>query len=200
MSIQPPVLPIGSSPSALLESFRAAAQTHEAVRITLNGNSWDVQGVGNMPNSGREVAWVQASEGSTADTASVFVQALQGSFSAGISQAVARELDLAPRPHQQSLSSRTVLQALDMAETGRQMLTGVDFLTQLHFSATNRGQGFVQTCTILGVDASGLSQSARAQIDTQMGQHFAQAQAAGQTPVSENQATQWLRGLLPSAC
>ena len=54
---------------------------------------------------------------------------------------MSRELGLEPNPGK-PLSARTVAQALDMAQTSRDALSGVDFLTRLALSATNGAPAF----------------------------------------------------------
>lgn len=178
----------------MLEAFEQAAHKHDAVRITLDGAHWQVQGVGTMPQSRREVAWVSP-DAAQSDTTSAFVQALGQSFSAGISAAVARQLDLQPAPGQ-ALASRTVKLALDMAQTSRQALTGVDFLTRLQFSAAADGPEFRRVCESLALDAGALTAAERERIDAQLDERFAQAQASGASAVESDMAEQWLRQAL----
>lgn len=194
LNIQSPWTAVATATSPLLDAFRQAAQTHDAVRITLDGADWQVQGVGTMPQSRREVAWVSP-DAAQPDTTSVFVQALEQSFSSGLSAAVARSLDLRPAPGQ-ALSSRTVNQAVDMAQTGQQALSGVDFLTRLQFSAASNGPEFRRVCESLGQEAGAVTQERRQHIDAQMDARFAQAHASGASPVSGQQAEQWLRQAL----
>lgn len=195
MNIQNPSFPTTGAPgSPLLQAFEHAAATHDAVRITLDGTDFQVHGVGVMPQSRREVAWVSAADAQT-DTTSVFVAALNQSFTSGIATAVARELDLRPAPGM-PLASRSVQQALDMAQTGSRALSGVDFFTRLQFSAGANGLEFRQVCETLGRDHTAFTAAERQHIDTQMDQRFAQAQAQGVSPVGRELAEQWLRDAL----
>ncbi|MPN26955.1 hypothetical protein SDC9_174381 [bioreactor metagenome] len=125
------------------------------------------------------------------------MQALGQGFSSGISRAVARELGLTPAPGQ-SLSSRTVRQAIDMAETAQQAMSGVDFFTALSCSAAKNGPAFQRACQDLGVTASSLDMQAREQIDRSMERRFQSATQAGQSPVSMAAAEAWLRQELES--
>lgn len=180
----------GPSTPKLLESFRQAARTSEAVSVTVDSTRWRVQGVGVMPHSQREVAWVDGGD-ARADTTSAFVHALASTFSSGITAAVARELELQPAPGR-PLSSRTVTQALDMAETGQQAMSGVDFFTRLQFSAVADGAEFRRVCASLGRDTNSISVTERQRIDAQLDRSFEQARMQGTAPVGYDSAESWL--------
>lgn len=194
MNIQNPTSVSGSDATPSLQDFQTAASQHDAISLELDGEKWKVQGVGVMPGSGRTVAWV-GPENEQTDTTSVFVQALGQSFSAGISRAVARELNLTPRPGQ-PLSSRDVTQAIDMAQTSQQALAGVDFLTRLQFSASKGGTEFKRVCAQENQDPKQLSPAALAHIDSQIDNQFQIAQAKGASPVSFADAERWLKAAL----
>jgi hypothetical protein len=178
-------------PSMPLAAFEKAAGEGASVQIMQDGTQWRVLSQGSMPTSGRSVAWIEPEPGHV-DTTSAFVEALRLSYSSGISQAVARELDLSPRPGQ-PLASRTVKTAMDMAETGLSALAGVDFFTQLQFSAAKGGAEFHRACQERGIDVDGLSPDVRQQIDREVAQRFA---AASHHPVEFGQATVWLNDAL----
>ena len=178
-----------------LDAFSTAARSNESITLSLDGETWQVQGTGVLPGSGRQVAWVKPEDGQV-DTTSAFVQALGQSFSAGISRAVARELDLSPAPGQ-ALSSRKVEQAVDMAQHGQQALTGVDFFTRLQFSASSAGSEFKRISADMGVSGQ-LDSAQRARIDQQLDQKFAEAMAAGKSPVTYSDAERWLKEALKS--
>lgn len=184
----------GSQATPSLADFQTAANQHSNLSLELDGEKWQVRGVGVMPGSGRTVAWVGA-ESSQTDTTSVFVQALGQSFSAGIARAVARELHLEPNPGQ-PLSSRAVTHAIDMAQTSHQALAGVDFLTRLQFSASKGGSEFKRVCAQEGLDVAKLSSTTLAQIDRQMDSHFQIAQGKGAVPVLFTDAEKWLKAAL----
>ncbi|WP_036596340.1 hypothetical protein [Ottowia thiooxydans] len=176
-----------------LDAFRSAAQQHDAVQLTLDGEQWQVQGTGVLPGSGRKVAWVSPGSDQV-DTTSAFVHALGQSFSAGISRAVARELDLHPDPGQ-PLSSRTVTHAIEMAQHGQQALSGVDFFTRLQFSAASGGPEFKRIATEAGL-SSGLQKDALARVDQFLDQKFAEAQSNGASPITYRDAERWLKEAL----
>ncbi len=176
-------------PSA--DAFRQAAARTALVQVTLDGSQWEVKGVGTLPGSQRPVMWVEGE----VDTASVFVASLQNHFSAGISRAVARELDLQPSPGI-PLSSRKVTQALDMADASHAPLAGVDYMTQLDLSASSQGDGFRRVCEALGVSAASLGIEQRAAVDARMAESFGTAAAHGGSPVPRDTALQWLREAL----
>lgn len=189
MNINPTTsLPPQGSPS--LEHFEAAALGSEAVYISVSGQSMQVLGTGTTPG-GRSVAWVAPD----VDTTRLFTEALAHSYGTGITQAVARELGLEPSPGK-PLSSRAVSQALDMAQTSSQALSGVDFVTRLDHSASARGAGFLSACRALAIDPSSLSPQRLQEIDAAMQLRFDQAAAQGQSPVAAETAQGWMRDLL----
>ncbi|SFQ13187.1 hypothetical protein SAMN05216567_111148 [Variovorax sp. OK605] len=180
------------SPLPNLRAFEEAARQKTDGVIELDGDRLQVLATGATPTQ-RSVAWVRPQGG--ADTTSAFVAALGQSFSGGITQAVARELDLAPAAGV-PLASRTVSLAIDMARTGRQAMDGVDFLTRLDFSAANRGAGFEAACRNAGMQPSGLGAAQRTHIDAALDSRFAGAAEAGQSPVSAGTAAGWLCQIL----
>jgi len=180
-----------TSATPLLRAMADAAKTHEAVRVSLDGQDWQVHGVGEMPTSRREVAWVTPDT----DTTSVFVEALQQSFSEGVGDAVARALDLHPAPGK-PLASRTIEQALVMAEVSQQALSGVNFLTRLQFSAVHDGADFRRISAATGHTA--LSEQQRKQIDAELDLSFAKATREGSQTVAHEAVEEWLRAALSS--
>ena len=182
--------PTPSQAAPSLDHFEAATQGAESVYLSVSGESMQVLGTGSTPG-GRNVAWVAPD----IDTTRQFTDALAHSYGPGIAQTIARELGLEPSPGK-PLSSRTVTQALDMARTASQALSGVDFATQLDCSATSQGIGFKTSCEALGLDPASLSPQQRQHIDAAMQARFAQAAAQGLSPVSPDTARGWLRELL----
>ncbi|WP_238891461.1 hypothetical protein [Achromobacter insuavis] len=87
-------------------------------------------------------------------------------------------------------------QALDMAQTSRDALSGVDFLTRLALSATNGAPAFQQACSDAGVAPASLDAARRGALDQAMQARFDQAAQSGQSPVSLGTAAAWLRDLL----
>ncbi|KAB0614664.1 BspR family type III secretion system anti-sigma factor [Castellaniella defragrans] len=189
MNTLPPVsFPSHELPN--LDRFAAATRGAESVYISVSGQSMQVLGTGTTPG-GRSVAWVAPD----VDTTRLFTAALEHSYGAGIARSVARELGLEPSPGK-PLSSRTVMQALDMARTASQALSGVDFVTRLDCSASAQGTGFKAACQALGLDPSGLDPQRRQDIDQAMQLRFEQAAAQGRSPVAPEAAQAWLRELL----
>jgi len=185
-----PSAPLSSHAGPSLEHFEAAARDSAAVYISVSGQSMQVLGIGTSPG-GRSVAWVEPD----IDTTRLFTEALAHSYGPGITQVIARELGLEPSPGK-PLSSRTVAQALDMAQTSSQALSGVDFATRLDHSANARGAGFLDACRALDIDPASLSPQRRQEIDAAMQIRFDQAAAQGQSPVTADTAQGWLRTLL----
>jgi hypothetical protein len=176
-----------------LEAFQQAAKEGEWVHVGRDGSQWKVLATGTTPSQ-RSVAWIEPEVDSTSD----FVGALGKSFSSGIQAAVVRELGLDPAPGK-PLSARTVMQAIDMAQTSRQTLLGVDFMTQLTLNASNNSSGFRSACEALGVSVDAFGGQKRQEIDAAMHQRFVAAAAQGNSPVPAPEALNWLRTELQAA-
>lgn len=184
-----------SAPSAPRESpglddFASAAALGEGVYASAAGRSLQILGTGMTP-SGRTVAWVEPD----LDTTQLFTDALAHSHGIGITQTVVRELGLASNPGK-PLASRTITQALDLAQTVAQVLSGVDFVTLLNHSAKSLGTGFTTLCQDMGISSADLTPDKRARIDQAMHEKFEQAAAQGISPVSSSTAREWLRTFL----
>lgn len=185
-----------SSPSSQMsgiEAFRqGAAQAEEIQAMEVDGHMFKVMAVGQMPTgSQRSVAWVQGD----VDTTALFMQAFSASFGGRLSASVSQELGLAPAPGK-PLASRTVTQALDMAQTGQQAFSGVDFLTQLAHSASAGGAAFKSLAAAQGISPGALDKAICSQIDSNMRQRFEAAVTAGESPVSAAVSANWLRAEL----
>lgn len=107
-----------------VDDFRQSAALGEAVQVQLEGQSFKVIATGQTP-SARSVAWVSGE-----DTTRMFVAALESDVGPVLSDAIASELGLHPAPGK-PLSSRTVEQALMMADTANTALEGVRYATDL---------------------------------------------------------------------
>ena len=173
-----------------LDAFSEAARAGDSVSISADGHTLKVLGTGTAPN-GRSVAWVA----SDADTTSLFTQALGQTYGHGIATSVARELSLDPGPGK-PLSARTIERAVDLAQTKRSVMDGVDFITQLGLSARSKGSDFLDVCRQTGVSPDGLDATARQRIDSAMQQKFDLAHQTGTGPVDSATARGWLRELL----
>lgn len=169
-----------------LNSFRDSAQKGEALQVVHDGYLWKVGACGTATTQ-RFVALPDAE----VDTTSIFIDALGAAFPLGIRDAVVRELGLLPRPGA-PLESRMVLQAIAMAETSQKALQGVDFMTQLMFSAAAHSGEFVSACVALGLRPEAFSPQQRAAIDVCMQERFVQAAQQGQVPVASAVAKEWL--------
>ena len=154
--------------------------------MSRDGTQWKVLATGTTPSQ-RSVAWIEPE----ADSTSAFVGALGQSFSSGIQASVVRELGLDPAPGK-PLSSRTVMQAIDMAQTSRTALQGVDFLTRLQVSAARGSEAFMSACRELELEPQSVSTQQRQQIDERMLVRFESAQAGNSSPVAEALAREWL--------
>ncbi len=173
-----------------LDAFRAGAIGADTVFVSVVDGSFRVLGQSTFQSASatRQVAWVQ-DEGT--DTCGLFMQALASTYGTEVSSSVAREFGLRPAPGQ-PLASRTVFAAIEAAETGRQALAGVDFLTILEHSAYNSGPAFRHIARDLGIDTALLAKPERQRIDAALRVKFADAAAAGKCPVASETASQWL--------
>ena len=167
--------------------FENAARQGEAVCVEYDGSGWQVAPV----NEGDLSVGAGVRELSGADTTSLFLQALEKAYTQGIRDAVVKTLALLPSPSQ-PLASHVVHQALEMANSIKQSLAGVDFLTTLTYSAKLDSGLFQSVCRDEGVDPATLGAAQRAQIDDSMAQQFAEAARLGMIPVAQTSARAWL--------
>lgn len=189
MSISTLSIPLGIA-SLSLNSFRESAGNGGTLQVVHDGSTWTVWARGTTVTE--RLGSRRAFE---VDTTSIFVDALGRAFSRGIQEAVVRELGLAPSPGK-PLDSRLVLQSIAMAETSQKALQGVDFMTQLMFSAGAHSMAFVAACRELGLPPDAIGPQQRAAIDACMQQRFARAAQQGQCPVAPELAQQWLHAEL----
>lgn len=185
------ISPISSSPGFVpLDAFTQAAAGGREVYADIAGERLQVMASGSLP-SGRSVAWIAPN----VDTASMFVDTLARTFGSGVGSAVARELDLVSAPGK-PLSSRTITLAVDMAREAGHAMGGVDFVTQLAFSAKASGAEFQRTAGELGVSVGRLDAGQRQAIDDAMQAHFDRAASTGNSPVPPSVAQSWLGDIL----
>lgn len=176
--------------SPQLDAFTQAAQAGGDVYISVAGEQLQVLGTGTTPG-GRSVAWVAPD----VDTVSMFSEALARTYGNGIASAVSRELGLSASPGK-PLSARTIELAVDMAQTSRHALDGVDFATRLACSASTGSAVFLSACSQAGIDPASVDAQKRQVIDVAMQQRFDQAASAGESPVSLATARTWLSAVL----
>lgn len=188
MTIDSVSRPTPGSPQ--LDAFTQAAQGGGDVYISVAGEQLQVLGTGTTPG-GRSVAWVAPD----VDTVSMFSEALARTYGNGIASAVSRELGLTASPGK-PLSARTIELAVDMAQTSRQALDGVDFATRLACSASTGSTVFLSACAQAGIDPAGVDAQKRQAIDVAMQQRFDHAAGTGQSPVSLGTARTWLSAVL----
>jgi len=174
-----------------LDAFRASAHGADTLHVHLAGGGFHVLGQSAYASGGteRRVSWV---DDPATDTSGLFLQALADTYGSGISTRIARELGLRPAAGQ-PLSARTVENALQAAETGQQALAGVDFLTMLEHSTRHGSPVVKQVIQELGIDPARLETRVQQRIDEAMRQRFAEAAAAGQTPVPPELARNWMK-------
>lgn len=185
------ISPLSSSSGLVpLDAFTQAASSGREVYADVGGERLQVLATGSLPN-GRSVAWIAPD----VDTASMFVDALARTFGSGVGTAVARELDLVGAPGK-PLSSRTITLAVDMAREAGHALDGVDFMTQLAFSAKASGAEFQRAASQFGVPAARLDAGQRQAIDDAMQARFEQAAASGNAPVAPSIAQAWLADII----
>jgi len=171
-----------------LSAFAEAARQDDGARLVVAGESLRVLGTGTTP-AGRNVAWVAPDD----RTVALFTNALAEAYGNGIAGAVSRELGLARNG---TLSAATVNRAIDMAETSRQALEGIDFALRLSCLAGTNSEAFRAACTEADVIPDHLDSSRRDAIDDAMRLRFEQSQQAGASPVSPDTARAWLVELI----
>lgn len=125
------------------------------------------------------------------DSTRAFADILKRTYSRDIQDAVAHELGLQPGSGQ-PLERDMILRAIAMAEASRKTLCGVDFMTQLMFSAAAQAAGFIHACHALELSPQVLSASQRAAIDACMAKRFIEAARRRESPVAPWRAQQWL--------
>ncbi len=174
-----------------VDAFRAGAIGADTLHVHASCGGMQVLGRSAYVSGGahREVAWV---DDPGTDASGMFLQALADTYGQGITTRVARELGLRPAAGQ-PLSARTVELALAAAETGRQALEGVDFLTMLEHSLRHGGPVVQGILKDLAIDPSRLDTGVQQRIDEAMRQRFADSAAVGQTPVPAEIARKWMK-------
>jgi len=177
-------------PPLALEEFARAAEQGDHIYVEVAGDRYQVLATGQTPG-GRSVAWVAPDS----DTATSFMQSLSHTYGTALSRTIERELGLMPNPGK-PLSSRTVEQALDMANTARSALSGVDFVTALAFSAQSGSAAFRAACSEANIATDALTPQQKSVIDQDMSSRFERASAAGESPVSPAAAHTWLVEIL----
>jgi hypothetical protein len=180
----------------VLENFKECATQGEELRVAVDGQSYKVLAQGAIINpSGirRSIAWVQCDD----DTTSIFVKAMSQSYGTRVSDSIAKELGLEPSPGK-PLASRLVQQALEMAKVSQQVLEGVDFITALEHSAVSIGRSFNRALSDLNLDHKSLTGETRMEVDAQMKAKFSEANANGNSPVTAEVASIWLKAILLS--
>ena len=187
----------GAPPRQILQAFQEGARQGDELRVVADGQDFKVLAQGQFTSAsglGRSVAWVQDDK----DTTGIFMQAMSQTFGARVSNAVADALGLAPAAGK-PLASRLVTQALEMAQLGQQAMTGVDFMTQLDHSAVSGGKAFQRQLAELGLDPRAVGPDTRQWVDEQMKARFDSAVATGESPVSAQTASAWLKSLLDTS-
>nr|MBF0683572.1 hypothetical protein [Pseudomonas sp.] len=187
MSISPISNP---APALPLEAFARAAEHGDEVYVDTAGGKHQVLALGRTP-SGRPVAWVAPDS----DTASSFMRSLSHACGTTLSRTIGQELGLGSNPGK-PLASRTITQALEMAEAARSVLAGVDFVTALAFSAQGGGAGFRAACAEAKVSPDAISPQRKASIDQDMARRFETAETNGLSPVTSATAHAWLLEIL----
>jgi hypothetical protein len=169
-----------------LQAFQEAAQTWPSAGV--HDAACAKAQFGPAPLTADGVIWIRDKVETTA---------MEAAFGESMAQAIARELALQPAPERPILAS-DVHRAVELGETSRHALAGVDFGTRLRLGAVVDGPEFHRIAQDLGVNSSRLTPQVRQAIDARMGDRFEQARLAGQSPVPVAKAEKWLRiDLLP---
>ena len=114
-----------------VDDFRKYADQASSVAIISHHARLKVIAVGTTPD-GRAIAWLDPS----IDTARHFMDALDDAFGERAGAQTARELALAPTPGK-ALPSALIHRAIDMAQTAKIALDGVDFLNDMTRQSTD---------------------------------------------------------------
>ncbi len=186
----------GSLARPVLDRFREGAEHGAELQVSVDGDVFKILATGQLNTASgatRSVAWVHSDE----DTTGIFLKAMSQSYGARVSNIIANELGLCPSPGK-PLASRLVQQAFEMAKVSRGALEGVDFITLLDRSAVTGGKDFQNAVAKMNVNLTSLNADTRRWIDSQMKSRFDDANANGQSPVSPEVASVWLRGLIAS--
>ena len=99
------------------------------MQIQLDGQSFKVIATGQTP-SAHSVAWISGE-----DTTRMFIETLESAVGPALSNAIANELGLQPALGK-PLASRTIEQALTMADTANTAIEGVRYATDLNRTAS----------------------------------------------------------------
>jgi len=183
-----------SSARQILERFSERSTQDATLQVSIDGQEFKVIATGQLSTavgSTRSVAWVQSS----VDTTDIFLKAMSQSYGARVSNIIANELGLCPSPGK-PLATRLVQQAFEMAKVSQVALSGVDFMTLLDHSAVSGGRDFLNAAAQLNVDPKSLKVETRQWLDSQMKLRFDEANASGQSPISAEVASVWLKGLI----
>ena len=90
------------------------------------------------------------------------------------------------------LSAGTVTRAIDMAQTSRHALDGVDFALRLNCLASTGSDAFRAACAEVGVSPASFDRDGMNAIDDAMRERFDHAAEQGQSPVTQDTAHAWL--------
>lgn len=171
-----------------LEAFERAAAKGEALSIEIDGERLSVAAKGQLPESGRQITWVEGSSHAISPGC-VFAQALASRFGNSISAHVERELKIDLSAHK-PIAARTVEQAISMAQTASLALDGAAFAQRLNFSASSNSQEFIAAAKDAGVSPDSIDLPTRRQIDARFAELLAAAGGGQPTPDLARQCLQ----------
>jgi hypothetical protein len=178
-----------------ISAFQRAAKEGAVVQICIEGSDFDVQAQGHFNHEDgtfRSVSWVTSS---AHDATHFFLSALKNSYGEKLSEITFRELKIQSKSDQ-SLESRVVIQALNMAKTSYEALGGVDFATKLEHSAQCGGPEYKKMLLKLKIEPDTISTDQKLEIDNYILNNFKHEAAEGRSPVSRETAMNWLRDKL----
>lgn len=183
----------GNDPGALLQAFQNIAKDEGVVRASGSEDTSRVLAVGRSSDN-REVQWVTSTGDADTDAAfDLFMQTLTANFGGTIQASIANELGLSPG---KPLEAREVRLALEMAENHVGVYEGINFMTQLQFSAASGGSGFGAVAENLGINPANLSDTDRKNIDQQFAAAFNEASQGHTRSVSSDDAAALLATIL----
>lgn len=187
----------GGGSAIPLDAFRRLEGQEGEVRI-VGGQDGDPRVIasGRTPG-GREVSWVRPDGPGSLENEVVgrFLDAISNEFGARITRNIARELGLEPATGK--LDTRTVEQAVRMAENQRDVFSGANFFLEVHCSAKAASPAFRNALAELGGPAAeALDSTQREDIDARFRAALSQASAQNREPLAPADGERILREVL----
>ncbi|THF57257.1 BspR family type III secretion system anti-sigma factor [Pseudothauera rhizosphaerae] len=179
-----------------LDAFRKVEGQEGKVDI-VQGNDGQPQVIATGRSStGREVQWLRpgSEDVHTSQVVERFLESVSEEFGPRITSSIARELGLERTSG--GLDTRTVERAVHMAETEREVFSGINFFLELHCSAEARTPAFRAACTELGINPDTLGRDTLKSLDQRFHAALAEASSSNNEPLPPEQGERLLRQVL----